>query len=191
MEDPSPLKRPGLALAAVTVAGALIVGYGVFYDRLAGTGATVPAAGAASQTRPDQRRPVFALPDIQGVRQSIDQWDGKIVAVNFWATWCGPCREEIPSFNQLQREYGPKGVQFVGVAIDDAEAVKHFMKSTPIAYPVLIGGDDEGFDIAQRYGNDIGILPYTVLIDRQGRVAHAQFGLMSRGEAEKALQALF
>lgn len=189
MEDPSPIKRPGLALAAVTIVGALLVGYGVFHERFTAGDTVANGAQAKPETPQSQQRPAFALPDLNGVKQSIDQWNGKVVAVNFWATWCGPCREEIPSFNELQQRYGKQGVQFVGVAIDDAEAVRHFIKTTPIDYPVLMG-EDEGFDIAQRYGNDLGILPYTVLIDRQGRIAHVQFGLMSRSEAEKALQPL-
>jgi peroxiredoxin len=134
-------------------------------------------------------RPAFTLPDMKGAPFNINSLDGKVVVINFWATWCPPCRREIPSFNELQKIYGPQGVQFVGVAIDDLEAVQQFMKQTPVGYIVLVS-DDKGTEVAQQYGDNEGILPYTVIVDRKGRIAHVKYGEVKRELAEEVIKSL-
>ena len=137
-----------------------------------------------------QPRPEFTLPDLNGTHRAIKEWDGKVVAVNFWATWCGPCKEEIPQFNALQKKYGPRGMQFIGVAMDDRGSVKTYMKSNTIAYPVLVDGEDAAAQLAIRYGDDQGVVPYTAFIDRQGRIAFLQFGSMSEDLARQIIESL-
>lgn len=156
-----------------------------------------PMATPAQLTQPSvtpaatsSRRPEFSLLDMNRVRRNINEWDDTIVVVNFWATWCGPCRTEIPGFNRLQQKYATKNVTFIGVAFDDPEAIKNFMQSTPIDYPVLFG-DDEVMEISMRYGNLNAILPYTAFIDRRGNIAKIVEGGLDEADAEEYLKALF
>lgn len=135
------------------------------------------------------RRPDFQLPDLEGKAHSVSEWDGKVLVVNFWATWCTPCRHEIPFFNKLQARYAKQGVQFVGIALDDINAVKRFLNVIPIDYPVLIG-DDDAIPVAKAYGNKEGVLPYTVFIDKQGNIISIAEGGLSEGITESTLKKL-
>ncbi|WP_258868056.1 TlpA disulfide reductase family protein [Alkalilimnicola ehrlichii] len=97
------------------------------------------------------------------------QWDGDIVVLNFWASWCPPCVREIPHFVALQDKYGEQGVQFVGVAIDRREAAQEFAEELGVNYPMLYGVQ-AAMEISEAYGNMSGTLPYTVVIDRDGTI---------------------
>jgi peroxiredoxin len=137
-----------------------------------------------------EHRPAFSLPDLGGTVRRISQWDGKVVLLNFWATWCPPCRKEIPGFIELQERYGPRGFQVVGVAIDDADKVQDFADTMGINYPNLIG-DLEAIDIAKSYGDRLGSLPYSVVIDRSGRIVHSHWqGEFEREAVEQIIQPL-
>jgi len=152
---------------------------------------TSTAQAATTSAGPTRtHRPDFQLPDLNGKPHAVNEWDGKILVVNFWATWCTPCRHEIPFFNKLQAKYAKQGVQFVGVALDDINAVKRFLTVIPIDYPVLIG-DDEAIPIAKAYGNSEGVLPYTVFIDKQGNIISIAEGGLSEDIAESTLKKLF
>lgn len=134
-----------------------------------------------------QPRPTFTLPDRNGSPQSIAQWDGRIIVLNFWATWCTPCRTEIPLLNTLQKELGPRGVQVIGVAVDNVDAVKQFAQTISLDYPVLIGGAD-AIALVARYGNVAGALPYTVFITRDGRIESLASGALTDGYARGKLE---
>lgn len=122
------------------------------------------------QPPPDAtQRPAFTLPDLEGQSRSISEWDGQVVVLNFWATWCAPCREEIPLFNEIQQRFYDDGVRFVGVAIDDLELIQGFLATVPMQYPSLYGMTS-ALDVSAAYGNDRGTLPYTVVIDRRGNI---------------------
>lgn len=127
-----------------------------------------------------QLRPSFVLPDLQNKSHSNSEWDGKVVVVNFWATWCPPCVEEIPMFIELQKKYGAQGLQFVGIAVDDAESVKNFSEAMGINYPILL--ETGRSKLAFSFGNHLGALPFTVVINQQGMIVARQMGGVSRSE---------
>lgn len=137
----------------------------------------------------NKKIPDFSLPDLEGVKHDIHEWDGKVIVLNFWATWCPPCRKETPMFVQMQDDLGTKGLQFVGVAIDDSGKVKDFMDTYGVTYPMLIGVDD-AIEVAKAYGNRFGALPYTVIIDRKGNIAYIQRGELEHEVAEKTIKSL-
>ena len=118
--------------------------------------------------------------DAQGKPQDFSQWRGKILVVNFWATWCPPCIEEMPELAELQRNFQNKNVQFVGIGIDSADKISDFLrKNQNIDYPLLVAGA-AGIELARTLGNTSGGLPYTVLIDQQGRIQQLQSGRVRR-----------
>lgn len=134
-------------------------------------------------TIPEQR-PTFSLPDTAGQTRDVQEWDGKVLVINFWATWCPPCREEMPMFVDLQRKYQGRGLQFIGIAIDEREAVLPFMKAVGVNYPVLLG-QLAGGDLSREYGNHLGALPFTAVIDRQGQIVSVKAGAITRRELEQ------
>ena len=109
--------------------------------------------------------------------------------VNFWATWCPPCLKEIPEFIRLQERYGPKGVQFVGIAIDGVNQVTGFMARLQMNYPVLMA-EREGLDLARAAGNRLGGLPFTVVIDREGKAASVELGVLNEQKLAPVLDQL-
>jgi thiol-disulfide isomerase/thioredoxin len=131
----------------------------------------------------------LSLPDTQGREQALAQWRGKVIVVNFWATWCEPCREEMPEFVQAQRELGGKGVQFVGIAIDELDKVSRFEKTLDLNYPVVIGGYG-AIELSKTLGNRLAALPFTVIVDRHGNVAHTQLGRLKPPQLRSILAQL-
>ena len=146
------------------------------------------------ETRPDpvasgQHLLSTRLNGLDGKAQSIDQWRGKVLIINFWATWCTPCREEIPEFIKFQTKFAPNGVQFVGIAVDTPERVSIYAKEMGINYPLLVGGI-ETMDLARDVGDRAGVLPFSLIIDRAGRVVTTVVGVLKPERLEKELQPL-
>jgi len=129
------------------------------------------------------------LRDLDGNPRDFAEWKGKVVVLNFWASWCLPCREEMPEFVRLQTELGEKGVQFIGVALDESEAVQAFLKETPVNYPILLG-DESAVAWAERLGNRLNVLPFSAVFDRDGRPVDAHTGPFSREQLIKAVEPL-
>jgi thiol-disulfide isomerase/thioredoxin len=130
-----------------------------------------------------------SFPDAQNKPQSLSQWRGKVMVVNFWASWCPPCREEMPAFDALQVKYAPKNVQFVGISAEDVAKLNQFSSEVKIGYP-LLAGDIDAMSLAESMGNDKSILPYTVVIDKTGKIAKIWFGIVDDSELENTLATL-
>ncbi len=118
-------------------------------------------------------RPLFKLYDLEGKVRDVKEWDGQVLMINFWATWCPPCRKEIPAFVELQEKYKDKGFTIVGIALDKKQAVIDFTDPMGVNYPILMG-DGEGVALSKAYGNRLGVLPFTIIIDRKGNIVHRQ-----------------
>ena len=142
----------------------------------------------AEQTSPTSL-PDFNLPDVSGKQHNISEWQGKIRVINFWATWCPPCLKEIPEFIALQEQYAAKGLQFIGIAIDDQEPVEKYLSSTKVNYPILIGGV-AGIALAQQLGNSLDAVPFTLVVNKQGHIIHRQSGEFSKEQITKIITPL-
>ncbi len=127
----------------------------------------------------------LSLPDLNNQPQRLEQWRGKVVVVNFWATWCEPCRKEIPLFVKMQEKHAAKGLQFVGISIDQVDKTSEFARNFKINYPTLIGTFD-AVEVSQKAGNQRRGLPFTVILDRKGQIAATELG----GVTQEKLDAL-
>ena len=117
---------------------------------------------------------------------ALSQYKGKTVVAYFWATWCKPCLKEVPLLIGLQNKYKDKNVQFIGIAIDNADKVEKFTKDNAIPYPILIGGDD-AMALAKKMGDLVGGLPFMVVIDKNGKLVDKILGEIPEGKLEKIL----
>lgn len=129
------------------------------------------------------------LIDTKNVKANLEQYRGKIIVLNFWATWCPPCREEMPELSQLHNAYQSKNVVVLGVAIDEMAAVNEYLQTSPVSYPILLS-ENESMELATQLGNDQAVLPYTVIIDANGNVIDTFLGRISLSLIEKSLQKL-
>ena len=126
------------------------------------------------------------LTDLAGKPRSLDEWQGRILVINFWATWCPPCLEEIPALVRARDKLLPSGVEFVGIAIDQAAKVSAFSRTVQISYPVLLA-EATGLALVRKLGNPSGGLPFTVVLDRKGVIAHRNLGAITQQKIEEQL----
>lgn len=129
------------------------------------------------------------LPDVKGDMQPFSQWRGNVLLVNFWATWCAPCQEEIPEFIAAQEKYRDKGLVLIGIAVDQSDRVASFSRDFGINYPVVVGELD-AFSLAEAMGNPQGALPFTVILSRAGEIVHSHLGRIKIEEIEKIIKPL-
>ncbi|MGB5279715.1 MAG: TlpA disulfide reductase family protein [Arenicellales bacterium] len=127
------------------------------------------------------------LPDLNGKEQSVSQWQGKVLLINFWATWCPPCREEIPVFLSLRNKFSSAGFEVVGVSIDYVNKVKQYRDSMQINYP-LLDGEEKGMAIMLALGSPSGGLPFSVLYDRNGNAVHSKSGPYEQQELQSLIE---
>ncbi len=155
---------------------------------LAITYSSLPGVSASVSPMNDRKvAPDFVAKDTRGADLKLSDYRGKVVLVNFWATWCGPCRIEIPWFVEFEKSYSDRGFTVIGVSMDEEgwEAVKPFIAQQRVNYPVVIGTDA----LTQAYG-DISSLPTTFLIDREGEIAARHVGLVSKSAYESEIASL-
>ncbi len=145
---------------------------------------------ACTAKEEEERKPAadFSIPDLEGKPVSLSDYKGQIVMINFWATWCGPCREEIPHFVEFQKKYGPEGFTILGLTIDtiDPEEVKEFALEYKMNYPILYLGK-QSKQVMKDYGNFRGI-PTSFLIDRDGLIIRRVTGLMEKSFWDKEIR---
>lgn len=126
--------------------------------------------------------PAFALAGLDGKPVELPKaYAGRPLLINVWASWCGPCIEEMPELQRFHAEQGDNGVQVVGIALDDADAVREFLKKVPVAYPLFLDAAGPA-DAGVRLGNPKGVLPYSVLISADGRLQRQRIGPFEHGE---------
>lgn len=161
-----------ILIAAAVAAVALTAGAGLRFHLATPTEDAAEAGKALLEA---------SFEDLAGERVGLTRFRGQVLVVNFWATWCTPCREEIPEFVEVQEEFRERGVTFVGIAVDRKEPVAAFSRELGINYPILIGSL-EAMELAQRAGNRLQALPFTVILDRNGQAAKVHLGRLSRDE---------
>lgn len=148
--------------------------------------ATTPSAPAETDSTIPERLPSFSVTDLSGQEISPATFKGKVALIDFWATWCPPCRKEIPHFNKLYAEYRERGLIVIGLALDDKAAeVRKFMRQMPIAYPVALASSE----LQQQFGG-IEVYPTAFLFDREGRVIKKYLGYIYPDEFDQDVKAL-
>lgn len=173
----SPARRELFTLGAVAAGAALVGG-------VVGALALQSATGAAELL-------VARFPDLSGRTHQLSEWggDGRGLVCNFWAPWCEPCREELPLLDATWREYAPRRLRIVGIAIDTAPNVREYLKVVNVGYPVLVG-EAGALALMRSLGNRAGALPFTVLLDAAGRVRQTKLGAFTRQELHSGITAL-
>jgi thiol-disulfide isomerase/thioredoxin len=182
------MQNPPGALTAAAALAAMVAGGFVADRALRADGTTsghdteAPAAVALA--------PAIALPGLEGNTIRLTDFTGRPVLVNFWATWCKPCRREIPLLIELRQEYAEQGLQILGVAIDELEPTRAMATEYGINYPVVVG-EQEGIDALVAFGAPTTALPYTAIVDRDGRVLGGHVGELDRDEAMALLERVY
>jgi thiol-disulfide isomerase/thioredoxin len=177
----TPGRREALILGAAGVAAAaagFLVGPVL-------TQSTGEGKGQGPRSEDDVLRSI-TLADLAGKPRRLDEWLGRVLVCNFWATWCAPCREEIPMLMLEREKYKESGVEIVGIAIDNGAKVGEFAASLKITYPILLAEAD-GLDLMRKLGNTSGGLPYTVVVDRRGTFVHRKLGAMREADLDGIL----
>jgi thiol-disulfide isomerase/thioredoxin len=168
------------------VAGGIAAGAAVYLVRQPASAPPAPPLPASELVT---SLPVFQLADRSGQPRSLQDWPGQPLIVNFWATWCAPCRREIPLLQQIQRDHGAEGFQVIGIAVDFRDKVLAYADEMRIEYPLLIG-EQEALDAAAAFGVGVVGFPFTIFSDRQGRIVTAHIGELTAAQAGIILDAV-
>lgn len=179
-------RKPKALLTSLVVCTAL-VGCGEADDGTRSGGADTASTAVAAAGNQDFQRVDFTLPDLGGQPRKLRDWDGDLVLLNFWATWCPPCKKEMPMFQERYEQHAGQGFTIVAVAVDELAATQAYVDRLGIEFPILIGQDD-AIAVGREYGNRIGALPYTVLIDRDGIVRETHRGELTESDLDSWLE---
>lgn len=120
----------------------------------------------------------FELPATDGKNHTLADWKGKVILLNFWASWCAPCQFEVPRFVRYQKNYADEGLQIVGIGLDEINKLKNVERSLEMNYPSMVVPQINGGPLLEKFGNDQGIVPYTVVIDKNGTITYIHRGVM-------------
>jgi len=124
--------------------------------------------------------PPLILNDLNGQEHNLYEWHGKVIVLNFWATWCRPCLIEIPDFIDFQSRFSDQGLQIIGVGLDEERKLRNFVRTTGINYPILQADPELQYPLLKQWGNSYGILPFTVVIAKDGQLVFMQQGILSQ-----------
>ena len=182
------MKQPTLMIVAA-LALAAGAGAAAWYKTARSPATTAEAVTEAAPLTLVANLPAVSLPDREGIARGFDHWQGRSLIVNFWATWCAPCRREVPLLEQLQATHAAEGFQVIGVAVDYRDKVLAYAEEMNISYPLLIG-EQEALDAAAAFGVDMVGLPFTVFSDNQGRIIAAHMGELTEAQADVILGAI-
>lgn len=177
--------RSNLLIVAVAVIGACL---GLLIGGYHGQPPAPPVPAGVTVLSPGDMRANLDLPGLDGTQHRLSDWNGKRVLLNFWASWCGPCREEMPLLDRVDKHLADQDFAVVGIAIDNTDAVRDFLKAHPVDYPILLG-QANAVDPSLVFGDQRGVLPYSVLIDRDGTILARRAGSFTATTLAKWLQA--
>jgi thiol-disulfide isomerase/thioredoxin len=172
-----------LLIVALSIAGGFFLGRALWW-RPVPVEPPQAGVGAAAITQ----LPAFELPDLDGQRRAIGEWSGQTLIVNFWATWCAPCRKEMPLLQQLHLERAGQNFSVIGVAIDRPDPVRTFVAETGVTYPILVG-QQEAMDVADSFGSQFVGLPLTVVTVPGGEIVKVHLGELHAEDLSAILQA--
>ncbi len=189
------MKRYALLLASVAIAALMI--WAGHQAHLASLGSHPPVPPALSMLAPQdteaglttpipEQLPAFSLKDRNGNATPISKWHGKSLIINFWATWCAPCRREMPLLQGLDRDWAAQDFRVIGIAVDQHDSVVAFADALGIAYPVLIGEED-ALEVAAQLGVTSPAFPFTVFTDRQGQIVALYLGELHKAQTDLIL----
>jgi peroxiredoxin len=122
--------------------------------------------------------PDISYPDLSGKKQNLQQWKGQVLLLNFWASWCAPCLSEIKYLKEYQQKFGPSGLQVIGLGIDQPRKLSNVKRSLQINYPILLLDENRSRSTLKAWGNDSGMIPFTVIFDKSGRFVTAHRGII-------------
>lgn len=151
------------------------------YLRMEHRDAPAPAAVQTDLTPTVETLPEFSLPDLRDEVRSISEWSGRPLIINFWATWCAPCRREMPLLQALHVERETDPLEVIGIAVDRMNAVDRFISESGVTYPILVGQQD-AMDIAEQFGAEFVALPFTVFTAEDGHVLWLHMGELHRDQ---------
>ena len=152
-----------------------------------GAGWYVGQSGTPEEAVGTQPAPDFRLLDLNGQVHTTADYRGRVMLVNFWATWCAPCLTEMPLLNAAHQRYQAQGLTVLGPALDDSAAVNAYVNAHGIDYPILLG-EEPLFDLMDAFGDTLGGLPFTVIVDREGRIAERHWGGLDAAGLDRLIQ---